>query len=423
MPSSPLSVSELTQLIKGRIESEPLFESVSVAGEISNCRRSAAGHLYFTLRDAESQVRCVMWRTQVSRLRVAPQDGMSVVVYGRVGVYEREGTYQLFASAIEPAGFGPILAQLERLKQRLAAEGLFDVARKRPLPRFPGVIGVVTSPEAAAWQDVLHVLGRRNPSLRVILSPTLVQGDDAPLQIVAAIRRLNDLQGRDRPDVILVVRGGGSLEELSAFNDEAVVRAVAASAIPVVSGVGHEVDVTLTDLAADVRAPTPSVAAELVTAIPRESLLERLDEQASNLQEVIRTRLIALREQLDAQHGALVAQMGARLAASRNQLDMLQQALRLLRPQQHLARQRVALQELRRRLDLAERGLLRAWRESAQRLAAQLQALSPLNTLARGYAIVQRDNHEVVQHVAQVVAGERLRVLVSDGLFHVRVES
>ncbi len=431
MPSSPLlspeplSVSELTQQIKGRIESDPRFESVSVAGEISNCRRSATGHLYFTLRDAEAQVRCVMWRAQVSRLRVALQDGMSVVVRGRVGVYEREGTYQLFASAIEPAGLGlgPILAELERLKQRLAAEGLFDVARKRPLPSFPSVIGVVTSPKAAAWQDVLHVLGRRNPSLRVILSPTLVQGDDAPLQIVAAIRRLNDLQGRDRPDVILVVRGGGSLEELSAFNDEAVVRAVAASAIPVVSGVGHEVDVTLTDLAADVRAPTPSVAAELVTAIPRESLLERLDEQASNLQEVMRLRLIALREQLDAQHGALVAQMGARLAASRSRLDMLQQALRLLRPQQHLARQRVALQELQRRLDLAERGLLRAWRESAQRLAAQLQALSPLNTLARGYAIVQRDNHEVVQHVAQVVAGERLRVLVSDGSFNVRVES
>ncbi len=418
----PLTVSDLTRLIKDRIESDELLSNVRVVGEVSNFTQSSAGHLYFTLKDEEAQLRCVMWRTHAIRARQMLRDGARVVAYGRVGVYERSGVYQLYATDLEPAGLGQALAELERLKQRLAAEGLFDVSRKRPLPRLPAVIGIVTSLEAAALQDVLNVLRRRNPTVRVIISPTLVQGDDAPPQIVNAIRRLNVLQQDDRPDVILVVRGGGSLEELNAFNHEAVVRAVAASRIPVVSGVGHEVDVTLTDLAADVRAPTPSVAAELVTPITADALRERLDEYVLISQRALSERLAASRDRLSDVARALVEATALRCVAGRNRLLALQQALRLLRPQQRLTQQRASLRELQRRLDFAQHSRLRSARDQFQRLAVQVRALGPLNTLARGYAIVLREDGSVVQRVAQALPGERLRVQVSDGAFGARVE-
>jgi Exodeoxyribonuclease VII large subunit (EC 3.1.11.6) len=235
---------------------------VWVEGEVSNFRQVASGHCYFTLKDAGAELRCVMWRDRARGMRALPNNGDSVLAHGRVGVYEQRGDLQLYVDALEPLGLGWLYQEYERLKARLEAEGLFAAERKRPLPRFPRRIGVVTSPDAAALRDILNILSRRYPLAEVVLAPTLVQGEEAPPQIIAALRALN---AREDIDVILLARGGGSLEELWAFNDERVARAVAASRIPVVCGVGHETDFSLADFAADRRAPTPSAAAELAT--------------------------------------------------------------------------------------------------------------------------------------------------------------
>ncbi|RLC60253.1 MAG: exodeoxyribonuclease VII large subunit, partial [Chloroflexota bacterium] len=259
--SEPYTVSQLTGYIRRLIEDDPELSDVWVEGEVSNFSRASSGHCYFTLKDAGSQIGCVMWRSVAKVQDYLPVGGDLVLAHGRVGVYEAGGRYQLYVDQLRPAGVGDLYRQFELLKARLEAEGLFAPERKRPLPRFPRRIGVVTSPSAAALRDILNVLGRRYPLAEVLLAPTPVQGDDAPPQIVAAIEALN---GRDDVDIIIVARGGGSLEELWAFNDERVARAVAASRIPVICGVGHETDFSLADFAADVRAPTPSAAAELV---------------------------------------------------------------------------------------------------------------------------------------------------------------
>lgn len=391
----PLSVSEVTAYIKDLLESDDALNDVRVVGEVSNLSRPTSGHLYFTLKDAAAQIKCVMWRSSAARISRALKDGDAVVARGRIGVYERDGAYQLYVTSLLRQGEGDLNAELERLKRKLQAEGLFDAARKRKLPDFPHVLGVVTSPTGAAFQDILMVLRRRYPLVRVVLAPTQVQGAEAPAQIVRAIERLN---ARADCDVILVARGGGSLEELWAFNDEQVVRAVAASRTPVVSGVGHEVDVTLTDFAADVRAPTPSAAAEIITPDIND-----------------------LRLEVDALSLRLQAAAAARIGDARTHLSALRRALRLLSPITQLAQQRARLRELRDRLETAQAHTLRLQRLRLDGLRAQLESLGPVSTLTRGYAIVCRRDGRVVRSAAEVTIGERLRVTVAEGAFDAAV--
>lgn len=391
--SEPLSVSEVTERIKALLEDDEALADVRIAGEISNLSRPASGHMYFTLKDAGAQIRCVMWRSAVARLRRLPANGDAVVARGRISVYERDGQYQLYADSLVASGVGDLYQEFERLKAKLEAEGLFDAARKRALPAFPRVLGVVTSPTGAAFQDILNVLRRRFPLIEVILAPTLVQGEDAPPQIVRAIQALNE------PalgcDVILVARGGGSLEELWAFNDERVVRAIAGSRVPVVSGVGHEVDFTLADFAADVRAPTPSAAAEIITP-----------------------DIAELRQNVDALSAGLNEAMQARIDAARADLETLRRALRMLSPLGELARSRERIGELRARLDAALVGRLDLWQAQLAGLRGRLEAVGPTATLARGYAIVQRARDgAVVRSISDVAAGDALTVRVADGAF------
>ena len=391
--NEPLSVSDVTARIKALLEEDDELADVRVAGEISNLSRPASGHLYFTLKDEGAQIRCVMWRSAAVRLRRLPANGDAVVARGRISVYERDGQYQLYADSLVASGVGDLYQEFERLKAKLDAEGLFDAARKRALPAFPRVLGVVTSPTGAAFQDILNVLRRRWPLIEVALAPTLVQGEEAPPQIVRAIRALNDpAQGCD---VILVARGGGSLEELWAFNDEQVARAIAGSRAPVVTGIGHEVDFTLADFAADVRAPTPSAAAEIITP-----------------------DIVELRQSVDALSAMLDEAMQARIDAARADLETLRRALRMLSPLGQLTRSRERVAELRLRCDAALAGRLVLWRAQLDGLRGRLESVSPTATLARGYAIVQRDRDgAVVRSVGDVAAGDALTVRVADGAF------
>lgn len=399
-PKPPWSVSALTEYVKALLEGDPELYDVRVQGEIAQISRPTSGHLYFTLKDAHAQLRCVMWRNWALRLSFMPKVGDAVIVRGNLGVYERDGQYQLYATAMALQGAGALQSALETLKQQLAAEGLFDPARKRPLPAFPRVLGIVTSPTGAALQDVLNVLRRRYPLLTVVLAPTLVQGEEAPAQIVRALKRLNALQGELRPDVILVARGGGSAEDLSAFNNEHVVRAVARSNIPVISGVGHEIDVTLTDFAADQRAPTPSAAAEMLTPDVAE-LRQQVDELAARLQSAAERQLRAVRQRW----------------------TQLAHALHLLRPEARLAAQRMRLAQLRAQLDRAMHHHLERKRLEVHALAQRLQALSPHAVLARGYAIVRRveDGH-IVRAPHEVPLGAKVKIVVYAGEFIALVE-
>ncbi|MBN1966014.1 MAG: exodeoxyribonuclease VII large subunit, partial [Anaerolineae bacterium] len=366
-----LTVHELTITIRDLLESDLRLQDVWVAGEISNFRRHTSGHLYFTLKDEQSELPCVMWRSQAAFLGFEPQHGGAVLAHGRIAVYEARGQYQLMCDTLQPAGVGDLHRQFELLKAKLDAEGLFDPERKRPIPAYPRQIGVVTSPTTAAFQDILNVIRRRYPLVEIILSPTPVQGKDAPPQIVAALERLN---AHTQVDVILVARGGGSLEDLWCFNDEAVVRAVAGSRIPVVTGVGHEIDFTLVDFAADERAPTPSAAAELVTPDGP-----------------------ALRLELGAWSASLDDAIQAILAEQRGSLATSARLLARLSPQATIrnARQRVD--------DLLVRGDTRLWhgltlrRDRLNAQARALEAANPAALLKRGYAIVTRtaDGHRV----------------------------
>jgi exodeoxyribonuclease VII large subunit len=399
--NEPLTVSQVTARVKELIEGDDELADVRVAGEISNLARPASGHLYFTLKDAGGQIKCAMWKGQALRMRYTPKNGDAVIARGRVGVYERDGAYQLYVDAMTPSGVGDLFAELERLKQKLADEGLFDEARKRPLPALPRTLGVVTSPSTAAFQDILNVLRRRYPLIEVLLSPTLVQGADAPPQIVRAIQQLNALypspqgEGRGGVDVILVARGGGSIEELWAFNDERVVRAIAASRIPVVTGVGHEIDFTLADFAADLRAPTPSAAAEVITPDIND-----------------------LRMNVDGLSALLAQAMQSQLADARANLINMQRALRLLSPANQVAQSKLRVQEMGARLRSAALGSIGLAGAELRGLQGRLQAVSPLATLQRGYAIVQRKaDGTVVRSVSDVTAGDELTIRVSDGEF------
>jgi exodeoxyribonuclease VII large subunit len=394
--SEPYTVSQLTGYIRRLFEDDAELCDVWVEGEVSNFSRPSSGHCYFTLKDAGAQLGCVMWRNIANAQDYLPVDGDLVLAHGRVSVYEAGGRYQLYVDEIRPAGLGILYLEFERLKARLEAEGLFAPERKRPLPRLPRCIGIVTSPTTAALRDILNVLCRRYPLAEVLLSPTPVQGDDAPPQIVAALEALN---ARDDVDVIIVARGGGSLEELWAFNDERVARAIAASRIPIICGVGHETDFSLADFAADVRAPTPSAAAELVAPDRAE-----------------------LRAQVAGLAMALVTTLQSAIAARRWRLAEQMRALKHLSPQAQLVQARQRVDDLLGRAEAAMRHSLLLRRERLGGLVGRLAGVSPLATLERGYAIVRRrDTGAVVQSVTQVAPGDALGVRVADGEFEATV--
>jgi exodeoxyribonuclease VII large subunit len=396
------SVSEVTRHIKDKLETDERLRDLWVDGEISNWVRSRAGHCYFTLKDAQAAIRGVMWRSVVGQLSFAPQNGQAVRAHGYVSVYEPQGQYQLYVDALHSAGLGTLYLEYEALKAQLAAEGLFDAERKRSLPAMPECIGIVTSPTGAALRDILNVLRRRWPLLQVLVSPTLVQGERAPAQIVTALKALyerTDVAATPRVEVILVARGGGSIEDLWAFNDERVARAIAESPVPVVSGIGHEIDFTIADFCADVRAPTPSAAAEV--AVPDQS---EVSQRLSLLE--------ARNEDLWLE----------RLSAWRSLLGELQRSLSRLSPRGRLDRSRQLVDEMGRRADRAWRLRATVLRERVTGLENRLEALNPLSVLDRGYAVVQRPDGSIVRSVSQTQIGERIDVRVSDGRLGTHVE-
>jgi exodeoxyribonuclease VII large subunit len=393
----PYSVSAITAHIKRTLEGDSSLQDLWVEGEISNWSRSRSGHCYFTIKDANAAIRAVIWRSMASTLTFVPEDGQAVLAHGRVSVYAPQGQYQLYVDALQPTGRGALYAQFEALKARLAAEGLFDSERKRSLEPFPACIGVVTSPTGAALRDILNVLGRRWPVAEVLLAPTLVQGDRAPPQIVAALEALYKREG---VDVIVVSRGGGAMEDLWAFNDERVARTIAASPVPVVSGVGHETDYTIADFCADVRAPTPSAAAEIV---------------APNQAEV--------RERLAAAELTLAESAREIIQTACRDLESATKTLRQHSPRFRVERDRQYVDGLRQRLDVAGRHHLALLQERLRGAAHRLAGLDPYATLARGYAVVRRDDGCIVRRTMQVSPGGVLTIRVTDGSFCARVES
>lgn len=432
------SVSQLNREVRGVLEGG--FPLVWVEGELSNLARPSSGHLYFTLKDSAAQVRCAMWRTRSKLLRFRPADGSQVLVRARISLYEPRGEYQLIVEHMEEAGDGALQRAFEALKQRLAAEGLFDTARKRPLPSLPRRIGVVTSPSGAAIRDVLSVLRRRFPALEVLLYPVPVQGPGAAEAIVAALR----LADRRRDcDVLLLVRGGGSLEDLQAFNEEGLARAIAACSIPIVSGVGHEVDVTIADFVADVRAPTPTGAAELVTP-DQADWLRTLAQREGGVLRAIRQKLSRLSERVAGMARQLrLLHPGQRLTQQAQRLDELEQRLhahwraRLRAQASRLAEAQARLQQHTPRHRI-ERGLDRT-AALAQRLRGDMQhrlqdrharlgslvralsAVSPLATLARGYAIVTTPDGRVVTRASEVKSGTEIEARLARGRLYATV--
>lgn len=419
---------------------ERQFFDVWVEGEISNFRPASSGHVYFSLKDAESQLPVVLFRRQALLLRFRLEDGLHVLVRGRVSVYEQRGQLQLVAEAVEPVGSGSLQLAFEQLKERLKAEGLFDAARKRPLPAFPRAVGIVTSPAGAVIRDFLNIVGRRHSGLKVLIAPASVQGESAAAEIERALAQLNT---SGLVDVIVVARGGGSLEDLACFNSERVARAIAASGVPVVSAVGHETDFTIADFVADLRAPTPSAAAELITEA-QHKIAERVSTLGVRLERAARFQLLRVRQQVDSLHAERaewrMRSMLNRLAQQSDESALgLEQAIRQrLRARQRLASDLAArllhhdprrmLAETRERATSLgvrlERAMERLVRDRATYLQgtnARLHALSPLEVLQRGYALVQDTNGVLVRSAAQIGAGDLVRTRLSDGVFFSRV--
>jgi exodeoxyribonuclease VII large subunit len=389
-----LSVTQLARVIRDTVRANPLLSRVLVRGEASNLQRAPSGHTFFSLKDATAQVSCVLFREDAEALGFDIEDGMDVVVSGDVDVFPRKGTVQLLVRAATPAGVGAFWAAYQRTRKKLAAEGLFDADRKRPLPSFPRRVGVVTSEMGAVVHDIVTILRRRFPLARVIVAPALVQGPEAAASLRRALGSV-----ADRVDVVILARGGGSLEDLWCFNDEGLARAVAASRVPVVSAVGHETDVTIVDFVADVRAPTPSAAAELVSPDAVE-LLARVNGSGRLLVAEIREALRRAWSRAAAS-GERLSPRGLRggVEANRALLDKVRIALTALAPR-----------EVVRHLDRLEA------------VGRRLDVLSPLATLQRGYAIAEREDGHVVARVAEVGSGEALAVRFVDGRIHVRVD-
>jgi exodeoxyribonuclease VII large subunit len=394
-PAGPISVSELTRLVRSRLETDPDLQDVQVSGEVSNVSQPQSGHLYLTLKDAQASLRCVMWRPQVQRLRFVPKAGDLVEATGSIGVYEAGGQYQLYIQTIQPAGQGLLYQEYLRLKAALEAEGLFDPDRKRPIPTAPACIGIVTSPTGAALQDMLDTIRRRYPLAEVVLAPTAVQGMDAPKGIIRSLRLLAD---DGCAEVILLGRGGGSIEDLWAFNDEQVVRAIAASPIPVVSGIGHETDTTLSDFAADLRAPTPTAAAEVAT--PDRAELKAL---VAELETTLNRRVLI------------------RVTDARWELSVRADRLRRETPSSRLANERQRLDERALRAGRASAALLDRAGLRLDSARSRLEAVSPAAVLLRGYSIVSTRDGAIVSSMNQTAPGDLLNVRVKDGDYPVIV--
>lgn len=436
-----LSVGELTRLVKDALESR--FPAVWVRGEISGCKRADSGHLYFTLKEGrDAVVSCAMWRLAAQRLRFEPRDGLEVEAFGALEVYPQRGSYQLIVRELRPAGLGARLLALEQLKQRLKAEGLFDPARKRRLPRYPRRIGLVTSPVGAAVRDLVAVAQARWPSIGLVLAAVRVQGDGAAVEIADAIRRFNRVGG---VEVLIVGRGGGSIEELWAFNEEPVVRAIAASRIPVVSAVGHEVDWTLADHAADVRAATPSNAAEIVvpsraecarhvarlgsrmTRAARQGLVERRRRLAGLVQtwgfQRHRDLLDRMRQRLDDQLERARRALLSRMRAARERLRALGERYGLRGFPRALAARRERVRARGGELAAAAAGFVLARRTRLAALDDRLRALSPRRVLERGYCLARRADGSLLRDSAQLAVGELLTVELARGEADARVEA
>lgn len=432
-PREILTPTSLNRLVRQLLDDA--MPPVWVEGELSNLARPASGHLYFTLKDAGAQIRCAMFKSAASRLRFRPADGLHVRLRGRVGLYEPRGDYQLIADAMEEAGEGALQRAYEALKNRLAAEGLFDSERKRVLPAFPRRLAVITSPSGAAIRDVLTVIARRFPLLPVEVLPAPVQGAEAVPALRAQLRAAITAQ---RHDVILITRGGGSLEDLWAFNDEALARDIAASPIPVVAAIGHEVDTTLAELAADLRAPTPSAAAEAIApdaqhlarqlrllgqrlrrdaARRLQFLAQRLDSARLRLQaHDPRRRLERMREKAATARQRMALALRHVLTQRRGRLSASGTTLRALRPDRRIGQWRQRLEQAGTRLRFATANRHRQQRQRLDQAGAALQALSPLRTLERGYAIVSdAGSGQIVSHADQAIALTRLRIRWHDG--------
>ena len=396
--STPKTVTELTRYLRRLLEGDDLLKDVWVRGEISNFSRPASGHLYFTLKDSGAALRCVMWKSDAMRARGIPLgDGLSIEAHGKIGVYEPSGQYQLIVDIVRPVGEGALFAEFVRLKALLEAQGLFDPARKRPIPQLPRKIGIVTSSTGAALRDMLNVLRRRLPFAEVTLAPSLVQGEEAPATLVLALQKLNTIV---QPDVILLARGGGSIEDLWAFNDERVVRAVADSAAPVITGVGHETDFTLVDFASDLRAPTPTAAAELATAITIDDLAYALRADVNRLNETVE-------RQIDERRRVLESQVSG---------------LRFYSPARRLMTELQRLDDLGRRSARALNQRLALESAHLAGIGSRLESLNPLAILRRGYAVVTRpEDGKVVLSARQAAGGVDLRVKLAEGSLNVRV--
>ena len=389
MAQQVLSITQINEYIRGKLDEDTLLNGVAVKGEISNYKLYPSGHHYFTLKDESSALKCVMFKGNALRLRFRPENGMKIIAMGKISVYPRDGAYQLYCTAMAMDGVGDLYAAFEQLKKKLAAEGLFAPEHKKPLPKYPGTIGIVTSSAGAAVHDMLRILKKRYPLSHVKLLPVRVQGVEAPGEIAAAIRYANHY---NLADLLIVGRGGGSIEDLWAFNDERVAHAIFESRIPVISAVGHEPDVTISDYVADLRAATPSNAADL--AVPdRESLGQILDSMA----------------------GAMVTALTRQIRSARQHLSVLSASPALKSPESYLNQKKKSLELLKNRLVSAENQNISRNSQRYIALTAKLDAMSPLKVLTRGYAMAQTGDGSLLRSVDQVEAGERITVFVSDG--------
>ena len=395
MAQQVLSITQLNEYIRGKLDADSLLNGVAVRGEVSNYKLYPSGHHYFTLKDESSALKCVMFKGNAARLRFRPANGMQIIAMGKVSVFPRDGAYQLYCTAMAMDGIGDLYAAFEQLKAKLAAQGLFDPAHKKPLPKYPGTIGIITSSAGAAVHDMLRILRKRYPLSKVLLLPVRVQGAEAPGEISAAIGYANHFK---LADLLIVGRGGGSIEDLWAFNDERVAHAIYQSQIPVISAVGHEPDVTISDFVADLRAATPSNAAEL--AVPDQD---------------------ALRQTLDSMSAAMVTAMNRQLKGARQHLDVLSASPALRSPTGYYDQKRKALELLKNRLISAENQNISRNNQKFIALTAALDAMSPLKVLTRGYAVAENEDGTILRSVSQVKRGERITVSLSDGAISANV--
>ena len=385
-----LSITQINEYIRTLMDSDALLTGLAVRGEISNYKMYPSGHHYFTLKDEGGALKCVMFKGSAMRLKFRPENGMKVIAMGKISVYPRDGAYQLYCSTLVLDGIGDLYAAFEQLKAKLAAQGLFDPAHKKLIPKYPGVIGIITSSAGAAVHDMLRILNKRYPLAQVRLLPVRVQGVEAPGEIAAAISYANYYK---LADLLIVGRGGGSIEDLWAFNDERVAHAIYQSQIPVISAVGHEPDVTISDFVADLRAATPSNAAEL--AVPDQD---------------------ALRQQLDSMSAVMGNLLTRQLKNARRQLTILSQSPSLTSPDQYILQRKRALELLKGRVFTAQTRVIHRHKQRFVAATAKLDAMSPLKVLTRGYAMAQNENSEVVRSVEQTGIGEQLYVSLSDGV-------